>query len=75
MNGKKHGMGALCRRFREEQLGLTQGEIATLTGYGKENISAFENGRNNNARILLVYIGLGLLTFYDVSELIEGEDS
>jgi transcriptional regulator with XRE-family HTH domain len=65
-------MGNMCRRFREEKLGITQGDIAVLAGYGKENISGFECGRNNNARILLTYIGLGLLTFCDVSELIEG---
>lgn len=64
MNLKK--IGAYCKTFREE-LGLYQFHVAIDTGYSKESVSSFENGRNNNATILLWYIRKGL----DINKLIE----
>ena len=51
-------VGAYCRQWREAQ-GLTQRELAHDTSFYKETYSGFENGRNNNAYILLRYITLG----------------
>ena len=51
-------LGSACQRLRE-LLGSSQIDIANETGYSKETISAFETGRNNNARVLLWYIQHG----------------
>lgn len=51
-------LGSACQRLRE-LLGASQIDIANETGYSKETISAFETGRNNNARVLLWYIRHG----------------
>ena len=53
-------MGGANRR----QAKVKQSEVAKELGYSLENISAFENGRNNNAEILLYYIKRGWI--YDI---------
>lgn len=52
-------IGLKCKLFRIEQ-GYTQEQVAVELGYTKENVSAFECGRNNNCRILMWYINRGL---------------
>lgn len=48
-----------CREFRY-YLGYKQYQVAHDTGYSKENVSAFECGRNNNAVIFGWYVEMGL---------------
>ena len=52
-------IGNKCREFRKER-GYYQINVANDVGYSIENVSAFENGRNDNSRILLWYIEHGL---------------
>lgn len=52
-------IGKTCQNFRRGK-GLTQSEVAEDMGYTVENISAFENGRNDNLRIFLWYVDRGL---------------
>lgn len=52
-------VGRRCKKFRIEQ-GYCQFNVAAETGYSVENISAFETGRNDNARILLWYFSRGM---------------
>lgn len=52
-------MGQRCKKFRVEQ-GYFQTDVAADTGYSVENISSFETGRNDNARILLWYLMHGM---------------
>ena len=52
-------MGRRCKEFRVEH-GYYQADVAKDTGYSVENISAFETGRNDNARILLWYFVHGM---------------
>ena len=52
-------IGMLCKYTRLEQ-GLSQEEVAQELGCSNQNISMFENGRNNNAIVLLWYILHGL---------------
>lgn len=52
-------IGKRCKEHRE-QLGKCQFDVAFETGYSKENVSAFECGRNNNAIIFKWYIEHGL---------------
>lgn len=52
-------IGRRCKRYRTD-IGLYQSDVAKDTGYSIENISSFENGRNDNARILLWYIAHGM---------------
>ena len=54
-----HLLGRICQQFRQNQ-GISQAKAATETAYSIENISAFECGRNDNARILLWYFAHGL---------------
>lgn len=59
---KKHRiwqLGIDCQEFRRE-LGYTQNQVAQELGCSAENVSAFENGRNDNATILCWYIGKGM---------------
>ena len=56
-------MGRLCKQFRVEH-GFYQIDVASETGYSVENISSFENGRNDNARILLWYFSHGMNADY-----------
>ena len=62
-----HEMGQRCKKFRIEH-SFYQADVAFDTGYSTENISAFENGRNDNARILLWYLSHGM----PVEHLFEG---
>lgn len=52
-------IGRRCKEFRIE-LGYYQSDVANDTGYSIENISSFETGRNDNAKILLWYIAHGM---------------
>lgn len=52
-------IGKKCKVFRK-RLGIKQKQVATETGYGVKSVSAFENGRLNNALILLWYFSRGL---------------
>ena len=56
-------MGRRCKQFRVEH-GYFQSDVAADTGYSVENISAFETGRNDNARILLWYFEMGMKPEY-----------
>lgn len=50
----------LCQEYRKRILRVTQNRVAQETGYSPETVSAFENGRVNNARLLYWYICNGL---------------
>lgn len=52
-------IGKRCKEFRRRQ-GITQLRVSQDTSYSIENISKFETGRNDNMRILLWYIRMGL---------------
>lgn len=52
-------LGASCQYYRVSK-GMMQIDVANGTGYSIENVSAFENGRNNNAIIFLWYVRQGL---------------
>ena len=52
-------VGAACRACRI-RLNMTQKAVAEKIGVSKELISAFENGRTNNAVILLWYLEHGV---------------
>ena len=56
-------MGQRCKQFRADQ-GYYQTDVAVDTGYSVENISSFETGRNDNARILLWYFERGMKPEY-----------
>ena len=56
-------IGRRCKEFRVEH-GYYQIDVARDTGYSVENISAFETGRNDNARILLWYFVHGMNAEY-----------
>ena len=53
MDMRKIGLKAKVSRLDHSK---TQKEIAADLGYSSENIAAFEQGRNNNAHILLYYM-------------------
>lgn len=52
-------MGKLCQDYRKS-INKTQADVSTDTEYSIENISGFENGRNNNLNIAMWYIYNGL---------------
>lgn len=52
-------MGQRCKNYRVEH-GYYQIDVAEETGYSVENVSSFETGRNDNARILLWYFAHGM---------------
>ena len=54
-----HELGRRCKQFRVDN-GYYQSDVASETGYSVENISAFETGRNDNAKILLWYFEHGM---------------
>ena len=60
-------VGQRCKNFRIEK-GYYQTDVARDLGYSLENISSFENGRNDNAIILLWYIMHGM----PIDKIIEG---
>ena len=58
-----------CQDFRIAQ-GVTQGDVAREVQCSIENVSAFENSRNDNYIILLWYLNHGM----SISELLKGVD-
>ena len=52
-------IGKNCQDFRVN-IGKIQSDVSRETNYSIENISAFENGRNDNCRILMWYILNGM---------------
>lgn len=52
-------MGFLCRSCRIRQ-GVTLETVATDLGMSKQNISLFERGKTNSARVLMWYVEHGL---------------
>ena len=52
-------IGAKCAEFRKT-IDVKQSEIASDLNVSVETISAFENGRTNNARVLVWYIEHGM---------------
>lgn len=62
----------LCKKFRQEQLKVTQEDVAKELGYSQENISAFENGRNGNVIIFMWYVKEGLFDYYSIDDIYGG---
>lgn len=56
-------IGQRCKKYRVHR-GYYQTDVAADTGYSVENISSFETGRNDNARILLWYFEHGMKPEY-----------
>lgn len=48
-------IGYFCKRWRIAN-NYTLQDVAEFTGYGKDNIIKFEQGKNNNMTILLWYV-------------------
>lgn len=48
-------IGQICKKMRERKK-KTQLQVSIELGYCVENISSFENGRNDNVRIFLWYL-------------------
>lgn len=61
-------LGRMCKTYRKYTLKTSQREVATDIGVTGQNVSAFECGKNNNARILLWYIEHGM----DIANVIRG---
>ena len=57
-------LGKQCKDFRLE-IGLLQSDVAAETGYSVENVSKFENGKNNNLKIFLWYVSKGITLIID----------
>lgn len=57
-------LGKQCKDFRLE-IGLLQSDVASDTGYSVENVSKFENGKNNNLKIFLWYVSKGITLIID----------
>ena len=53
-------VGSKCQNFRTTQLRMRQIDVAEKIGCSRENIAAFEQGRNYNMHILLWYMSQGL---------------
>ena len=62
--------GKLCGDYRRDILKMTQFDVAKEIGYSKENIAAFEQGRNDNNIIFMWYVKNGLLSQYSIEELL-----
>ena len=62
-------VGSRCRRYRKRVLKTDLREVADTLGYSRENVSAFENGRNDNCMVLLWYLSKGMT----YSQVIGGE--
>jgi len=69
-DGVKEHVGQCCREYRAHHLGMTQKDVASECGYSRENVSRFENGRNDNTVIFLWYVKHGLLNEYSIEELV-----
>lgn len=52
-------LGQRCAEYRRG-LGVTQQQIADELDYTVYNVSAFENGRNRNSKILAWYLNHGM---------------
>lgn len=52
-------IGNNCREWRLKK-GYLQADVARDTKYSIENVSAFENGRNDNYRIFVWYLLKGI---------------
>lgn len=53
-------IGGKCRQYRKRVLKTDLREVANSVGYSRENVSAFESGRNANSLILLWYLSKGM---------------
>lgn len=69
-NGVKEHIGRCCRDYRVHHLSATQEDVAKECGYSRENVSRFENGKNDNNVIFLWYVKHGLLSEYTIEELV-----
>lgn len=63
-------IGYNCKLWRINH-GFFQIDVANDTNYSIENVSSFENGRNDNYRILLWYILHGMT----INEILKGVNS
>ena len=61
-------VGLNCQEYRRKNTSYTQVDVAKELGYSVENISAFENSRNDNLRILMWYILHGM----EIEDLVRG---
>ena len=59
-------LGEACGNFRRRYLGASQAEVARDLGCTPSNISLFECGKNDSARILLWYVDRGFWPLVDV---------
>lgn len=57
-----------CQNFRKSKTNYSQPMVAKELGFSVENISSFENSRNDNYYILLWYLSKGMT----ITELFEG---
>lgn len=53
-------IGKRCKHFRTVTLNMRQSDVAEEIGCSRENVAAFEQGRNNNLNMLLWYMSKGL---------------
>lgn len=63
----KREIGLICKEARKKA-GLKQSDVAEYLKLSRENVSAFENGRNDSYIILLYYID-NILMYVDIVEL------
>ena len=63
-------VGLNCQTFRRNNTKYSQAMLARELGFSVENISSFENSRNDNYYILLWYLRQGMT----IKELLEGID-
>lgn len=61
-------VGLNCQTFRRNKTDYSQLMVAKELGFSVENISSFENSRNDNYYILLWYLRKGMT----IGELLEG---
>ena len=64
-NANSYKIALLCREYRISK-GYTQQYLADLINCSKENICAFEHGRNSNIIVLLAYGKIGM----DINKLV-----
>lgn len=61
-------VGLNCQTFRRNKTDYSQPMVAKELGFSVENISSFENSRNDNYYILIWYLQHGMT----IKELLEG---
>nr|DAI24695.1 MAG TPA: Receptor Associated Kinase-like protein [Caudoviricetes sp.] len=61
-------VGLNCQTFRKNKTKYSQPMVAKELGFSVENISSFENSRNDNYYILIWYLQHGMT----IKELLEG---